>query len=100
MTSANLELVRSIYAAWERGDYSSSEWTHPEIEWEMACGPAPGSWRGLAGMAEAFRDFLSAWDDWRVEAEEYLELDSERSSCYPLQCPRQDKPTGAGADAR
>ena len=44
----------------------------------MAGGPAPGRWTGLAGMAAAFRDFLSAWEDWRVKAEEYRELDDER----------------------
>ena len=32
----------------------------------------------LAGMAEAFRDWLSTWEEWRVEAEEYRELDGER----------------------
>jgi ketosteroid isomerase-like protein len=76
--SENLDLVRSIYAAWEHGDYSSADWAHPEIEYVHADGPAPGSWTGLTGMAAGFRDFLSAWDDWRIEAEEYRELDDER----------------------
>jgi hypothetical protein len=78
MTSANLDLVRSIYAAWERGDYSSVEWAHPEIEFVIAGGVAPGSWRGLAGMADGYRAWLSAWEEFRVEAEEYREIDDER----------------------
>jgi ketosteroid isomerase-like protein len=78
VASANVDLVRSIVAAWERGDYSSAEWAHPEIDWVIADGPAPGSWTGLAGMLEGWRDFLSAWQDWRGEPEEYLELDGER----------------------
>jgi ketosteroid isomerase-like protein len=77
--SANLDLVRSIYAAWERGDYSqSAEWAHPEIEYVRADGPSPGSWTGLAGMNDGFRDWLSAWEGYRFEADEYRELDHER----------------------
>jgi ketosteroid isomerase-like protein len=76
--SANLELVRSIYADWERGDFSSAEWAHSEIEFVVADGPAPGNWTGKAGMAEAWRNYLSAWEDWRVQAVEYRELDGER----------------------
>ena len=78
MGSANLDLVRTIYAAWERGDYSSSEWADPEIKCVFRDGPTPGSWTGLAGMAEAWRAFLSTWEEFRQEADEYRELDDER----------------------
>jgi ketosteroid isomerase-like protein len=76
--SANLNLVRLICAAWERGDYSSTEWAHPEIELVFADGAPPSSWRGLAGMAEGWRQFLSTWDYFHQEADEYRELDHER----------------------
>jgi len=78
VASASLDLVRSIFPAWERGDYSSSEWAHPEIEYVIADGPAPGSWKGLAGLSEGFRDWLSAWEELHSEADEYHELDDER----------------------
>ena len=78
MASENVELVRSIYAAWERGDFTSAEWAHPEIEFVMADGPSPGRWTGLAGLAEGWRGFLSAWDEWRPGVDEYRDLDSER----------------------
>jgi ketosteroid isomerase-like protein len=76
--SAQLDLVRSIYAQWERGEYSSVEWAHPEIEYVIADGPAPGRWTGLTGMAEGWREVLSVWKEHRAEAEEYRELDAER----------------------
>ena len=78
MSRENLELVRSIYAAWERGDFSSAEWAHPEIEYVIADGPEPGTWTGLSGMGEAMRSILSAWEEFRGEPEEYRALDDER----------------------
>jgi ketosteroid isomerase-like protein len=76
--SENLDLVRSIFADWERGDYSRAEWAHPEIDYALVDGPTPGTSTGLAGMAEVWRDLLSAWEDLNVEAQEYRELDDER----------------------
>jgi ketosteroid isomerase-like protein len=78
MTSPNLALVRSIYAAHERADFSPSDWAHAEIEFVIADGPTPGRWTGLAGMAEGARAIFDAWEDFRVEAKEFRELDGER----------------------
>jgi ketosteroid isomerase-like protein len=78
MSRENVEVVRSLYAAWERGDFSSAEWAHPDIEFVIGDGPSAGSWTGLAGMAEGFREFIRDWEGWRAEAQEYLDLDHER----------------------
>ena len=46
MTLANLDFVRSLYWACERGDWGSAEWAHSEIEFVFADGPEPGSGKG------------------------------------------------------
>lgn len=77
--SQNVELVRSIYAAWERGDFSETFWADPEIDcYFIGDTPAAGSSKGLEGMAAAWREWLSAWREFHVEASEYRELDHER----------------------
>jgi ketosteroid isomerase-like protein len=76
--SANLDLVRSIYADWERGDWSSATWAHPEIEYVMVDEPGSQVHTGIAAMGEAWRTFLSAWEEYRIEAVEYRTLDEER----------------------
>jgi hypothetical protein len=50
MASANVELVRSIYEPWERGDWSSVEWAHPDVT-------------------------INVWENFRIEVDEDRELD-------------------------
>jgi hypothetical protein len=76
--SPNLDLVRSIFADWERGDYSRAEWAHTEIELVIADGPSPGTWTGRAGMVEGWSGFLTAWEGHRSHADSYRELGNDR----------------------
>jgi ketosteroid isomerase-like protein len=78
MSQENLDLVRSIYAAWERGDYGSPKWAHPEIEFTFADGPSPGVWIGIADMTRAWTEFLAAWGQHRTDALDFQTLDDER----------------------
>jgi ketosteroid isomerase-like protein len=78
MSQENVDLVQSILAAWERGDWSSVEWAHPEIEFVIADGPEPGSWIGLPGLAEGARATLNTWENFHIEVDECRELDRER----------------------
>jgi ketosteroid isomerase-like protein len=51
----------------------------PEIEFVRADAPEdPSPSTGLVEMAEGAREFLSAWEEYRAQADEYRELDDER----------------------
>ena len=100
--SENLDLVRSLFADLERGDFdrvfqSASEWAHPEFEWIIADGPTAGSFKGVVGAEESFYGMLEAWDELRFEAEEYRELDGERVLVLDR---RRARGKGSGVETR
>src|SRR2546423_9541350 len=71
--SENLDLVRSIYAEWERGDFSSTEWAHAAIEFETVGFDGITS-TGVAAMGKRWREWISTWEEYRVEADEFRAL--------------------------
>lgn len=77
MVPENLDLVRSIVSAHAGGDYSSSEWAHPDIEYSIVGGLFSGDWKGRAAMARAARELFSMWTDHRSVVDEIRPLDSE-----------------------
>jgi len=77
-SSPNLELVRSIVADWERGDFGSVGWADAETEFVIADGPEPVSLRGLRATLEYRREFLSSWTGYRLFGDGYRELNHER----------------------
>ena len=77
--SENLDLVRSIVAGWERGQFrGAATWAHRDIEFVVADGPEPGRWFGLRGIEEGANAILSPFTHARIQAEAYRELDRER----------------------
>jgi ketosteroid isomerase-like protein len=76
--SENLEIVKAIYAEWEKGDWSSSDWADPEIEFEMVGDLIEGSWTGIAEMAKAWGRMVNAWDGLTADPEEFREIDDGR----------------------
>ncbi len=79
MTAANVDLVRSIYEAWEQGDFSrTTEWAHPQIECASFGGPVTGGYSGPAAIEAGWSEMLDLLDDARPQAQEYRDLDEER----------------------
>lgn len=76
--SENLDLVRSIYADWERGEYGSVDWAHAEIEFGFVDGPEPGLWKGLDAMSRRYGDWLRGFRRFRSEPEQYIVVDDHR----------------------
>jgi uncharacterized protein len=77
VTRGNADLIRPLFEEWGRGNWQPRfDVYHPHMEWGWS-----DEFPGLGGVCEdsrapnpRMRAWLSEWDDWRAEAEEYLEL--------------------------
>ena len=98
MPSPNLDLVRSIYEDWGRGDFGrTGEWADPDIEWARFGGEGAGAWTGLGAMTEAVGETLGGWEDLRAHADEYIDVDEDRVLVLTRWSGREK---GSGSDAQ
>jgi ketosteroid isomerase-like protein len=76
MSQENVDAVRRVLEAAGRGDLSDLLSLH-DPEWEgfiPAEYPVAGTYRGLDGVRAFVEEWLDAWEEFRVEPEEFLDV--------------------------
>ena len=66
-----MEIVRRVYAAWERGDVPGpSELLDPGVEYVNPAGAIePGTRRGLGEFTQALQKVFESYEYWRADME-------------------------------
>jgi uncharacterized protein len=79
MSRENVELVRRCFDLFGRGEMEAVlQYVDPAIETiEGPEIPGSASYRGHAGLAEAYRHWAGQWNDFRVDLEELIDAGSD-----------------------
>jgi ketosteroid isomerase-like protein len=81
MAEENVEVLRRLYASWERGDMRAFDvWdVNVEVSWIGTETPGiAGEYRGVDELSAAISRYLEALADLRIKAERIVELDDGR----------------------
>ena len=75
MSQENVEVLRAVYERWERGDFWTPEVFDSDVEaiWGPDI-PGFGTYHGLAGLEEGWREFLAAWEEVTLRADQFIEV--------------------------
>jgi ketosteroid isomerase-like protein len=75
MSQANVELIQRMYEAFRRGDFDGAlAYFDPEVEVDASMRVDEGIGRGRNAVNTVVGRWLAAWDEWREEIEEMLDL--------------------------
>jgi len=78
MSEENVEALRRAYGQWAQGDFSRRELFDPHIECVWAADlPDPHVDHGVEALWKSSREWLTAWDAFRLEAEAFLPADDK-----------------------
>jgi ketosteroid isomerase-like protein len=73
----NVVLLEDVYAAWARGDFTRNDMFVADVEF-VTDFPERMTYHGHEGVQHGWFDFLSAWDDFRVDPERILPAGEDR----------------------
>ena len=80
MAQKNVEVIREMYSHWARGEFPAS-FMDADVVHSRTGSQTPdmeGEWRGHEDFGRAFAEYLHAFSDLRIEAEEIIDLDDDR----------------------
>jgi ketosteroid isomerase-like protein len=75
------ERLRQVYARWAEGDFRDTSIFASDLVYERAGTEGigiTGRWRGLDAISATVRDWLDAWEDYRIVPEGFPQLDDGR----------------------
>jgi ketosteroid isomerase-like protein len=75
MSQENVELVRRGFEAWEVGDLSGllALLDDDLVTRRLAPMPDPGTWHGPEGLLEVAAEWMEAFDEFTMKAEEFID---------------------------
>jgi ketosteroid isomerase-like protein len=74
MSPANVEVVRGSFEAFRAGDYDRAlEAFDPAVVYDLTHFPEGRVYHGREGVVEAFRNWMSAFEDYRQELDELVD---------------------------
>ncbi len=73
MPRDNIDVVRSVYDAWARGDFPGpADLLDDEVEYVNPVGAVePGTRHGLAAFHRAVEKTLEGWETWQMDPDRY-----------------------------
>jgi ketosteroid isomerase-like protein len=92
--SDDLAMLERVLGEWERGEFFNGEPYAEDVVFVVS-GPDAAEYHGLEGLARAWRDFLSAWDDFRIETDRVVPGDA---GAYALLIRLLARGKGSGVD--
>jgi uncharacterized protein len=90
MPQENVEIVRRMYDAYNRGDFESALADFaPDVEWsDPPDNPGGRTWHGPEGVQGALATWQGAWQDFRYEIQELIDCDGDKVLLAALQTGR------------